>query len=214
MSIAGLVDQLGGVELPNPITVARAADGAGGVADPRQPRGVRHGLVVVLTSAVCAVRRARSFVAIAEWVADLPADGRRAPGHRAALPERGHDPRGGTGRVDADRFDTVLGDFVQDRCAALAAPGAAPGARRRRQDRARLPSTDPDGVAQPGRHLLAVIDQHSRVVLGQVKVEGKTNEVRREAPCRIPDSVRRNLGIVSGLVAYPEPKGDGDQSMP
>ena len=97
------------------------------------------------------------------------------------------------GRVDADRFDTVIGGFVQGLCAS-----AAPAGRRRvlavdgktvRGSR----HTDAGGVAQPGRHLLAVIDQHSRVVLGQVKVEGKTNEVRREAPCRIPDSVRRNL---------------------
>ena len=35
---------------------------------------MRHGLVAVLTTAVCAVAAgARSFVAIAEWVADLPA---------------------------------------------------------------------------------------------------------------------------------------------
>lgn len=44
-----------------------------GVVDPRKRRGVRHGLVVVLTAAVCAVAAgARSFVAVAEWVADLP----------------------------------------------------------------------------------------------------------------------------------------------
>jgi hypothetical protein len=43
------------------------------VADPRARRGIRHGLVVVLTVAVCAViAGARSFVAVAEWVADLP----------------------------------------------------------------------------------------------------------------------------------------------
>ena len=42
------------------------------VTDPRKPRGVRHGLIVVLTTAVCRRRWARSFVVIAEWVADLP----------------------------------------------------------------------------------------------------------------------------------------------
>ena len=75
LSIPGLVDQLGGVELPNPITVApELRTVLAQVTDPRKPRGVRHGLVVVLTTAVCAVAAgARSFVAIAEWVADLPA---------------------------------------------------------------------------------------------------------------------------------------------
>jgi predicted transposase YbfD/YdcC len=34
----------------------------------------------------------------------------------------------------------------------------------------------------PGRHLLAVIDQHTRVVLGQVDVDGKTNEITAFAP--------------------------------
>jgi hypothetical protein len=33
-----------------------------------------------------------------------------------------------------------------------------------------------------GRHLLAVIDQHTRVVLGQVDVEGKTNEITAFTP--------------------------------
>jgi hypothetical protein len=34
----------------------------------------------------------------------------------------------------------------------------------------------------PGRHLLAVIDQHAGVVLGQVAVDGKTSEINRFAP--------------------------------
>jgi hypothetical protein len=37
--------------------------------------------------------------------------------------------------------------------------------------------TDTDTITQPGRHLLAVIDHHTRTVLGQVDVEGKTNEL-------------------------------------
>ena len=42
-------------------------------------------------------------------------------------------------------------------------------------------ATGPDGE-QPARHLLAVIDQHARVVLGQVSVDGKTSEISRFAP--------------------------------
>src|SRR4051794_6595432 len=46
-----------------------------GVPDPRARRGIRHHLVVVVTAAVCAVVAGyRSYTAIAEWVADLPAD--------------------------------------------------------------------------------------------------------------------------------------------
>src|SRR3954467_6325994 len=42
--------------------------------DPRARRGVRHRLTVVVTAAVCAVVAGyRSYTAIAEWVADVPA---------------------------------------------------------------------------------------------------------------------------------------------
>ncbi len=43
------------------------------VADPRKPRGKRHSLLWLLLAAVAAVMAgARSFTAIAEWVADAP----------------------------------------------------------------------------------------------------------------------------------------------
>src|SRR3954465_6121285 len=43
--------------------------------DPRARRGIRHRLPVVVTAAVCAVVAGyRSYTAIGEWVADLPAD--------------------------------------------------------------------------------------------------------------------------------------------
>jgi len=45
-----------------------------GLPDPRARRGVRHQLSVVVTAAVCAVVAGyRSYTAIAEWVADVPA---------------------------------------------------------------------------------------------------------------------------------------------
>ena len=64
------------MELPDAVALAPGLRSAlAQVIDPRQRRGVRHPLVVVLTAAVCAVAAgARSFVAAAEWVADLPAE--------------------------------------------------------------------------------------------------------------------------------------------
>jgi len=124
LSIADLVDQVGGVGLPNPITVAPELRAAlAQVSDPRKPRGVRHGLVVVLTTAVCAVAAgARSFVAIAEWVADLPATVAEHLGTAARCPSEATIRRV-VRDVDADRFDAAIGEFVQQRCAALAPPG-------------------------------------------------------------------------------------------
>jgi predicted transposase YbfD/YdcC len=187
LSIAAVADQVGGVELPDPVVLAPGLrDALGGVIDPRKRRGVRHGLVIVLTAAVCAVTAgARSFVAVGEWVADLPDElavvlgvDRRCPSESTI--------RRLLGRVDPGRFDVVLGGFVQRLCTAT-----APAGRRRvlavdgktvRGSR-HIAST---GAQIAGRHLLAVIDQHTRVVLGQVAVEAtqadKSSEINRFTP--------------------------------
>ena len=62
--------------MPDPVVLAAGLrEVLHGVIDPRKRRGVRHKLGIVLTTAVCAVAAgARSFVAVAEWVADLPAE--------------------------------------------------------------------------------------------------------------------------------------------
>lgn len=183
LSIAAVADRVGGVELPDPVAVVPGLRSVlAGVVDPRKRRGIRHGLVVVLTAAVCAVAAgARSFVAVAEWVADVPAE------VAAMLGTDGRCPSESTirrllGRVDADRFDAVIGGFVQGLCAGVAPVGrrrvlAVDGKTLRGSRR-----TGHGGVTEPGRHLLAVIDQHTRVVLGQVNVEGKTNEITAFSP--------------------------------
>lgn len=71
----------------------------------------------------------------------------------------------------------MIGGFVQRRCAA-----SAPAGRRRvlaLDGKTVRGSRGPDGEA---RHLLAVIDQQTRAVLGQVEVAGKTNEITAFAP--------------------------------
>jgi predicted transposase YbfD/YdcC len=183
LSIPAIAEQMGGVELPDPVALAPALGVAlGKVTDPRKARGIRHQLVVLLTVTVCAVAAgARSFVAVAEWAADLPialADtlgtGDRCPSESTI--------RRAVQVIDADAFDSVMGRFVQQLCAAVAPPGRrrvlAVDGKTVRGSR----HTDPDGNAVAGRHLLAVIDQHTRVVLGQVDVEGKTNEITAFTP--------------------------------
>jgi predicted transposase YbfD/YdcC len=183
LSIAAVAEQVGGVELPDAVALAPGLRSAlAQVIDPRQRRGVRHPLVVVLTAAVCAVAAgARSFVAAAEWVADLPAEVAAALEVQCRCPSESTIRRV-IGKVDADRFDTVIGGFVQDLCASM-----APAGRRRvlAVDGKTLRGSrhiGSGGVDTPGRHLLAVIDQHARVVLGQVNVEGKTTEITAFAP--------------------------------
>jgi hypothetical protein len=127
LSIAAVADQVGGVELPDPVVLAPGLrDVLGGVVDPRKRRGVRHGLVVVLTVAVCAVAAgARSFVAVAEWVADVPDDIAAVLGTDRRCPSESTIRRL-LGKVDPDRFDAAIGAFVQRLCA-----GVAPAGRRR-----------------------------------------------------------------------------------
>jgi DDE_Tnp_1-associated/Transposase DDE domain len=183
LSIAAVADQVVGVELPNSVELAaELREVLAEVVDPRKRRGVRHGLVVVLTVAVCAVvAGARSFVAVAEWVADVPDDIAAVLGTDRRCPSESTIRRL-LGKVDPDRFDAVICGFVQRLCA-----GRPPAGRRRvlavdgktvRGSR----HLGCDGAEVVGRHLLAVIDQHSRVVLGQLAVDGKTSEISRFAP--------------------------------
>jgi predicted transposase YbfD/YdcC len=171
------------VELPDPVVlVPGLREALAGVVDPRQRRGVRHALVVVLTAAVCAVvAGARSLVAVAEWVADLPDDLAVAVGVDRRCPSESTIRRLLT-TVDADRFDVVLGGFVQRLCTTTAQAGrrrvlAVDGKSVRGSRHA-----DSGGAQIPGRHLLAVIDQRSRVVLGQVGVDAKAGEINRFTP--------------------------------
>ena len=79
-----------------------------GVVDPRARRGVRHGLAVVLSVAICAVAAgARSYVAIAEWVADLPAEVNQVLGVGHRCPCESTIRRVLQG-LDGDRFDVVI----------------------------------------------------------------------------------------------------------
>jgi predicted transposase YbfD/YdcC len=177
LSIAAVADRVGGVELPDPRALAPSLrEVLGGVGDPRKRRGVRHGLVVVLSAAVCAVAAgARSFVAVAEWVADLPAEVAAVLGTDRRCPSESTIRRL-LGKVDADRFDAAIGAFMQRRCRSLAPAGRwrvlAVDGKTLRGSR-RIASVD-ETAEEPGRHLLAVIDQQTRVVLGQVAVTGST----------------------------------------
>jgi predicted transposase YbfD/YdcC len=183
LSIPVIAEHLGGVELPEPVTLVPALRTAlEQVVDPRKARGIRHRLVVVLTVTVCAVAAgARSFVAIAEWVADLPEPLADTLGTGSRCPSESTIRRA-VRDIDADAFDTAIGGFVQHLCTSV-----TPTGRRRvlTVDGKTLRGsrhTDSDGDVVAGQHLLAVIDQHTRVVLGQVNVAGKTNEITAFTP--------------------------------
>jgi predicted transposase YbfD/YdcC len=140
------------------------------MADPRHRRGVRHRLVVILGLAVCAVLAgARSFTAIAEWAADADA------GTLARLGVTGPVPSESTfrrtlQRLDADAFDELAGQWAAQR--------TAPGPKARRVIAVDGKTLRGSGHGdEDSRHLLAAFDHARGVVLGQVEVGAKTNEI-------------------------------------
>jgi predicted transposase YbfD/YdcC len=155
------------------------------VPDRRDPRGVVHALPGVLATAVAAVLAgARSTAAVAEWAADAP---------QQVLAELGvfRDPFTGWYRapdestfrrilagVDADALDDAVSRWI-----IASRPQAGTGRRAYSVDGKTLRGSGPAGMQV---HLLAVLDQRTGTVLGQVDVAGKTNELTRFQPLLTP----------------------------
>ncbi|OAA22596.1 ISAs1 family transposase [Frankia casuarinae] len=141
----------------------------GRVPDPRKSRGRRYSLAVVLTLATCAVvAGARSFTAIGEWAADA-GQAVAGPLGIVRVPEESTFRRV-FAALDADALDTALGAWA----AAVTSPRE--GTRRRvAVDGKTLRGSRTGEVA--GRHLLAALDHDTGVVLGQVAVDAKSNEI-------------------------------------
>jgi predicted transposase YbfD/YdcC len=139
------------------------------VRDPRHRRGIRHRLRTVLALTVCAVLAgARSFVAIAEWAADAPMEMLAAVGVDVAVPSESTIRRV-LERLDGDDLDRILGQWVATRT------GPFQGFRLIAID-----GKSVRGARLPGErcpHLLAAIIHDQAVVLGQVDVALKTNEI-------------------------------------
>ncbi|MGC5334712.1 ISAs1 family transposase [Micromonospora sp. DT62] len=149
----------------------------GSLPDPRARRGVRHALVTVVAATVCAVVAGyRSYAAIGEWVADLPADTAAVLGI-----DPGRRPSEAMIRrllqaLDADRLAMVIGAWLATQ---LPAPPAGTRRAIAVDGKTLRGSRTGDTVA---RHVLAAADQATGVVLASTDVDGKTNEITRFAP--------------------------------
>jgi predicted transposase YbfD/YdcC len=194
--IPAALDRVAGLNLPDPMAAAAGlAPVLSTLTDPRKRRGVRHGLVTLLSVAVCAVvAGARSFVAIAEWAADLPVDVAATLGINATPPSESA-VRRLVQRLDPDRFDNAIGAWVQQMCADVAPTG------RRRVlavdgKTLRGSRTTTDGA----RHLLAVIDHNTGTVLGQRTVYGKTSEITEFVPLLDTLTSLNSTGDLAGTV--------------
>jgi predicted transposase YbfD/YdcC len=155
------------------------------VPDRRDPRGVVHPLTGVLATAVAAVLAgARSAAAVAEWASDAPQQVLAGLGvWRDPLTGWRRAPDESTFRrilagVDADALDDTIGRWIL-----ASRPQAGTGRRVYSVDGKTLRGS---GSAGAQVHLLAVLDQHTETVLGQVNVTGKTNELTRFRPLLDP----------------------------
>jgi hypothetical protein len=138
------------------------------LVDPRQPRGVRHPVVTIVAIAVCAaLSGARSFKAIAEWAQGLSRDSLKRLGSKRWQPPSEPTIRRVLQRLDADRLDAQIGQWLaQQHC--LAGAGISVDGKTLRGGHA-------SGQSAP--HLLSAILHQEAVVLAQVAVEDKTNEI-------------------------------------
>ncbi|MGH2359034.1 MAG: ISAs1 family transposase [bacterium] len=150
-------------------------EGAGGlmdllktIVDPRKPRGVRHSVVTVVAIGVCAaLSGARSFVAIAEWARGLSREGLRQLGSKRWKPPSEPTIRRVLQQLDANAADAKIGQWV-----ALQHPIAGRGVA---VDGKTLRGGHDTQKRAP--HLLSAILHQEAVVIGQIQVEEKTNEI-------------------------------------
>lgn len=172
--IAALSRQLAPLSEVAPRARAGLLEVLGSVPDPRKKRGVRHRFSAILFVSVCAVATgARSFAAIADWAAARATDTLAGMGISAP---NASTIRRALNAFTGDGFDTAIGGWVAGRLVAARARG-----KKSRQRRA----IAVDGKALRGsregdtraRMVMAAVDHDIPVVLGQVEINEKTNEV-------------------------------------
>jgi predicted transposase YbfD/YdcC len=167
------------------------------VPDPRDPRGVRHALAVVLALTACAVLAgATSLLAVSEWIADAPPQvlDMLGVGPDPFVPRRLR-PAESTvrrllARLDGDALDRAVGHWLAGRHPK--AKETAAGLRGVSVDGKSL-----RGVARAhGRkiHLLAAMEHTTGLVLAQLDVSEKTNEITCFQP--LLDTVADLAGVV------------------
>ncbi|MCM4084342.1 ISAs1 family transposase [Paractinoplanes hotanensis] len=165
------------------------------VPDPRGPRGLRYPLAGLLTVAVCAVATgASSVAAIADWLHDLDDIGRARLGFVRGVPAMTTMWRLLI-RLDADLLAAVLAGWLRTRTRP-----AGPLRKRYRQVIA-VDGKTVRGARRPdGRqvHLLSALDTSTGIVLAQVTVAAKSNEIPAFTP--LLDAVEQVLGHLTGLL--------------
>jgi hypothetical protein len=160
------------------------------IVDPRKPRGVRHPVVTVTAIAVlAALSGARSFQAIAEWAQGLSREALRKLGSKRWKPPSEPTIRRVMQRLNADDVDAKTGAWVM-RQRPLAGRGIA-------IDGKTLRGAHDAGQRAP--HLLSAILHEEGVVIAQLHVEEKTNEIPKLPELLAPLPIEGALITVDAL---------------
>jgi hypothetical protein len=140
------------------------------LVDPRKPRGVRHPVATVVAIAVCAaLSGARGFSAVAEWAQGLSREALSQLGSKRREPPSEPTIRRVLHRLDADRLDEQISRWLVEHYPLAGRAVAVDGKTLRRGHNA--------GQRPP--HLLSAILHQEAVVIGQIDVEEKTNEITK-----------------------------------
>ncbi len=138
------------------------------IVDHRKPRGIRHPISTVLAIALCAaLSGARSFTAIADWAQSLNKKTLRKMGAKRPQPPSEPTIRRVLQSIDAEKFDARISEWIITQVP-LAGKALAVDGKTLRGTR--------DGDRRP-LHLLGAILHQEGVVVGQVAVGEKTNEI-------------------------------------
>jgi hypothetical protein len=138
------------------------------LVDPRKPRGVRHPISTIVAIAVCAaLSGAQSFAAIAEWAEDLSAEALRMLGSKRKTPPSEPTIRRTMQKLDAGHLDEKIGQWMVTAFPLAGRAVAADGKSLRGAHNA----------DQRPPHLLSAILHKEAVVIAQIDVEEKTNEI-------------------------------------
>jgi predicted transposase YbfD/YdcC len=159
-----------------------------GVPDPRDARGVRHGLPTVLGLALAAVLAgSRSVYAIGQWIAGCSQktlkafDARVDPGSGRYVGPDEKTVRGLCARLDGDAVDAAVSGWLQCRVRAAARAKARTGVRpptgRKARRRAKAAGQRRRRASTRGRH---------RPRFAQVAVDGKTSRGAKTAVSAAP----------------------------
>lgn len=141
------------------------------VPDPRGRKGRRHSLSAMLTAVVCGLLcGARGYTSLVEWLHDLPVDIWHFMGFTRRPPQK-DGFRDLLMKLDPLQLEQALRAWVVEDL--QLSPGVDP-----------LPTISIDGKTLCGTlraftkavHLLAAVDHHTGLVLGQLRVDEKTNE--------------------------------------